>query len=110
MITVSPNAADRIKKIQDETKASDKSVRIAVVGGGCSGPQYQMGFDVSYDGDSTFQTNGVTVVVDNQSLPLLDGTEIDYVDGAHGSTFVFNNPNTIKSGGNGGCGCGKSGC
>ena len=103
MVLLSQKAADHIKRIQAETDSVEKHLRIAVVGGGCSGSQYQLGFDKEYEGDSRFDSHGITVLVDSNSLAMVDGMEIDYVDGLNGASFVFSNPNAKK-----GCGCGKS--
>ncbi len=103
MINVTENAVEQIRKVQGETDAADKCLRVAVVGGGCSGNQYQLGFDSQADGDTKYEANGVSILVDAQSLPLLEGITIDYVQNLEGSTFVFKNPNAT-----GGCGCGKS--
>lgn len=103
MITMTEAAANQIRKVQADSDASDKNLRLAVVGGGCSGSQYQLGFDDEYDGDMKVENFGVTMLVDANSMSSLDGIEIDYVEDLNGSTFVFNNPNAT-----GGCGCGKS--
>ena len=103
MITVTDNAAGQIKKLQTEMSHEGKSLRVAVVGGGCSGNQYSMGFDEEKEGDSKFEAGGVTVLVDNQSLTMLNGIELDFVQNIQGSNFVFNNPNATGS-----CGCGNS--
>ncbi len=103
MLTLTENAVNQIKKAQMDTNSVDKSLRVAVVGGGCSGNQYQIGFDTEYAGDSKFESGGITVLVDERSAPMLAGIEIDFVESMQGSSFVFNNPNS-----DGGCGCGKS--
>lgn len=103
MIAVTEQAARHIKKIQIDTAAADKFLRVAVVGGGCSGNQYRLGFDEQDDNDTKVESNGVSIIVDQQSWGMLDGIEIDYTEGLQGSGFVFNNPNATS-----GCGCGKS--
>ena len=104
MVTVSQNAADQIRKVRgDSGDGDEKCLRVAVADGGCSGHQYSMDFDVKGEGDTVFQSNGISVIVASSSLALLDGVEIDYVEDLQGSTFTFNNPNAT-----GGCGCGKS--
>ena len=83
---------------------ASKYLRVAVLEGGCSGNEYRLGFENDeHDGDSKFDCNGVTLIVDEQSLSLVNGVEIDYQNGLQGSFFVFNNPQAT-----GGCGCGKS--
>ena len=104
MVTVSQNAAKQIRKVRgDSGDGDEKCLRVAVADGGCSGHQYSMNFDDKGEGDTVFQSNGVSVLVDNSSLALLDGVEIDYVEDLQGSSFVFKNPNATD-----GCGCGKS--
>ena len=103
MVTVTEAAAKQIKKVAEESNAADKALRVAVVGGGCSGYQYQLGFDSEYDGDQKFDSNGVSILVDGRSAPMLDGVIVDYEETLQGSSFTFKNPNA-----EGGCGCGKS--
>lgn len=104
MITVTSQAAVKIKDIKTAQSApEDVGLRVRVVGGGCSGFQYQLVFDAPQTGDQVFETDGVKVVVDPKSFLYLNGTEIDYVDGLSGSGFTMKNPNA-----KGGCGCGSS--
>ena len=103
MITVTEAAVAQIKKVKASNDDFKECLRIAVVGGGCSGNSYQMGFDDKQDGDASFETGGLTVVVDEMSLPKVNGLELDFVENLEGSSFVFRNPNST-----GGCGCGKS--
>lgn len=104
MVELTKSAADQVYKIKEaKSELADKHLRIAVVGGGCSGNQYQLGFDKEYDSDSKFDSNGVTILIDSHSAKMLDGMKIDFVEDLQGSSFVFNNPNADNS-----CGCGKS--
>jgi iron-sulfur cluster assembly accessory protein len=104
MISVTSHAAGKIKDIKTAQAASeDTGLRVRVVGGGCSGFQYQLAFDTPQAGDQVFETDGVKVVVDPKSFLYLNGTEIDYVDGLTGAGFTMKNPNAT-----GGCGCGSS--
>lgn len=103
MVTLTEDAAAQVKKIQTESGADGKFLRIAATAGGCSGNQYQLGFDDASEGDSKFESAGITVLVDENSLALINGAEIDYIQSLEGSSFVFKNPNAT-----GGCGCGKS--
>lgn len=106
-VTLTPKAAAMVLKIRAEQGIpDDQALRMGVRGGGCSGYQYDLSFDAPRpDGDTVFTLEGVTVVVDDKSLELLNGTELDYADGLNGTGFKFNNPN-IK----GTCGCGNSFC
>ncbi len=104
MITVTPLAAEKIKSIHAAQAApAEAGLRVRVVGGGCSGFQYQLTFDAPQAGDQIFDSDGVRVVVDPKSFLYLTGTEIDYVDGLTGAGFALKNPNA-----KGGCGCGQS--
>ena len=82
---------------------SAAGLRVGVRGGGCSGFQYQLAFDEQRDGDVVFESHGLKVLVDNQSLPYVDGSEIDYVESLQGAGFQVNNPNVVAA-----CGCGSS--
>jgi iron-sulfur cluster assembly accessory protein len=105
MITVTENAAAKIKALMAEEPDGDVRVlRVAIQGGGCSGFQYALGFDRGpQDGDSELEMHGVRVVVDPFSAPYLAGSEIDYVDALMGAGFAINNPNVQAA-----CGCGSS--
>ncbi len=103
MITLTQRAAEKVAATKKDMGEESKKFRVAVVGGGCSGYEYQIGFDETQTGDTEYNSNGMDLVVDADSLPFLDGIEIDYVEDLSGSQFVFNNPNA-----KGGCGCGKS--
>src|SRR5882757_9088741 len=104
MISITTKAADKVKEIADSEALQGQGLRLRVVGGGCSGFSYDLYFeDKPTDMDETFEANGVNLYIDPLSYQYLDGTEIDYVEGLHGSGFKFNNPN-VK----GTCGCGSS--
>ena len=105
MITITENAAQKIRSLMAEDPDGDVGVlRVAIEGGGCSGFQYALGFDRGpQDGDNEIEMHGVTVVVDPFSAPYLTGSEIDYVDALMGAGFAINNPNVQAA-----CGCGSS--
>jgi iron-sulfur cluster assembly accessory protein len=65
-----------------DTDTSSAGLRLGVRGGGCSGFQYQLAFDEQRDGDIVFEDQGLRVFVDNQSLPYVHGSQIDYIDHA----------------------------
>jgi iron-sulfur cluster insertion protein len=103
-IVVTENAARRIAVLRTEERAENAFLRIAVSGGGCSGFQYGLTFDDHRnDDDFVFERDGVTVVVDDVSLGLLNGAEVDFVEDLMGASFRINNPNAASS-----CGCGNS--
>lgn len=104
MVTVTSAAVEKIKSIKTAQGAPEEAgLRVRVVGGGCSGFQYQLAFDAPKPGDQVFEQGEVKVVVDPKSFLYLAGTEIDYVDGLSGAGFTLKNPNT-----KGTCGCGSS--
>jgi len=103
-IVVTENAARRIAALRVREQAENAFLRIAVSGGGCSGFQYGFSFDDrKNDDDSVFERDGVAVVVDEVSLGLLSGAEIDFVEDLMGAAFQVRNPNAASS-----CGCGNS--
>lgn len=104
-LTVTPNAAKRILVlIAVEEEPTSALFRITVSGGGCAGFQYGFSLDHAVqEDDQVFEENGVKVVVDEASLPFLEGAEVDYVEELIGSYFLIKNPNASTS-----CGCGNS--
>ena len=104
-ITLTEKAKDKVKEILLDQPESFAGLRIQVVGGGCSGFQYRMGFDKNFNdqNDSLFEFDGLRVFIDKSSLLYMDGAEVDYIEGLHGAGFKFNNPNVSGS-----CGCGSS--
>jgi iron-sulfur cluster insertion protein len=103
-IVVTENAARRIAALKTQEEAEKTFLRIAVSGGGCSGFQYGLTFDDQRNADDfVFERDGVTVVVDDVSLGLLNGAEVDFVEDLMGASFRINNPNAASS-----CGCGNS--
>ena len=101
--SVSESAARRIAFLASrETKPV--MMRVAVLGGGCSGFQYNFSFDEQRNEDDLLiERDGAAVVVDSTSLELLKGSELDYVEEMVGSSFQVRNPNATSS-----CGCGNS--
>jgi len=103
-IQLTQNAARRIAIMKTQENAKDAFLRIAVSGGGCSGFQYGFSFDDQRNEDDfVFERDGVGVVVDEVSLGLLDGAEVDFVEDLMGASFQIRNPNAASS-----CGCGNS--
>lgn len=105
MIVLTDSARDKIFSLMRKEGHTDPvSLRVSVVGGGCSGFSYKLGFEkVPQDQDSKFLENQVQVVVDPKSALFIQGLRIDYVDGLNGAGFVYENPKAAKS-----CGCGTS--
>ena len=103
-IVLTDEAVQKVKSaMKKEGAGPEKALRLGVVGGGCSGFSYTMGFDEPKDDDTVFTFGDVTVVIDAASREYLDGTIIDYVTGLHGSGFKFENPKATRT-----CGCGSS--
>ena len=103
-IVLTENAARRIAVLRDQERAENAFLRITVSGGGCSGFQYGFAFDEQRNAeDFVFERNGVAVVVDDVSLSLLNGAEVDFVEDLMGASFQVHNPNAASS-----CGCGNS--
>lgn len=103
-VNLTSRAIEAVRKMhQKEGLGADQGLRIAVVGGGCSGFQYSMNFDTRKDGDVVTELDGVSVFVDEISLPYIAGTTLDYVEGLHNAGFRFDNPRATRT-----CGCGTS--
>ena len=103
-VAVSESAARRIAYLKAQEDAADAFLRVSVSGGGCSGFQYGFSFDdTRQDGDVVFERGGIPVFIDDTSLDLLNGAEIDFVEDMMGAAFQVRNPNAASS-----CGCGNS--
>jgi iron-sulfur cluster assembly protein len=104
-VALTDKGAEKVREFLDSQGLDFASagLRVGVRGGGCSGFQYQLAFDEQRDGDVIFEHSGLRLLVDNQSLPYVDGSTIDYVDSLQGAGFQVNNPNVVAA-----CGCGSS--
>ena len=103
-VVVTENAAKRIATLMSREENPDVFLRIAVLGGGCSGFQYSFNFDdARTEDDVVIARDGAVVVIDGTSLDLLRGSEIDFVEDMVGSAFAIRNPNASSN-----CGCGNS--
>jgi iron-sulfur cluster insertion protein len=103
-VVLTENAARRIAMLKAEENVANALLRIAVSGGGCSGFQYGLSFDDQRNEDDfVFERDGVGVVIDEVSLGLLNGAEVDFVEDLMGASFQIRNPNAASS-----CGCGNS--
>jgi len=105
LVHVTESAAERIKRLLDqEGKIATHALRMKVVGGGCSGLQYELAFDDRQSEDDTcVEAGGIRVLVDPKSALYLAGTSLDYVDTLQESGFKIQNPNASTT-----CGCGQS--
>ncbi len=103
-ISLTSAAACRVAQIAAKQGNPALKLRLSVDGGGCAGFQYKFGLenDAAPD-DIAVETDGVTLLVDPMSLPLVEGSEVDYVESLGGAAFQVRNPNAAS-----GCGCGSS--
>jgi len=104
LVHLTDSAAARLLAMREKEGNDKLMLRVTVLGGGCSGFQYQLDVtdDVNED-DVTFEKNGAILVTDDISLPFINGAEIDFVSDMMKSAFKIRNPNAAA-----GCGCGKS--
>jgi len=104
VITLSDNAASRIKKILSNDETKSIGVRVGVKTGGCAGMSYIMEYAKEINPtDEIIEDKGVKVFIDPGAIMYLLGTEMDYKKEQFSSTFVFKNPNETER-----CGCGES--
>jgi iron-sulfur cluster assembly protein len=104
VLSLTDAAAVKLRELTKDEPNPEIGLRVYVYSGGCSGYKYGMMLeDAPTAEDQILKANGVTVYVDGNSVPLLTGSEIDYVDTLMGAGFTVNNPNAVS-----GCGCGSS--
>ena len=104
MITISENAAGKVKELLAEEGRNDIALRVAVQPGGCSGLRYAMYLDDQLsEKDLAEEQHGVRVVIDKMSVPYLSEAKIDFVDTLEASGFTIDNPLAQSS-----CACGNS--
>lgn len=104
MLQLTENAIKKVQGLYDQDKSlGSKPLRVFVEAGGCSGYQYGFAFDEKKEGDAELAFNGLKVVVDPKSAPMLQGCVIDYKEDFGSEGFSISNPNAKKS-----CGCGHS--
>ena len=104
IISLSNNAANRIKDIMSNAEKDSIGVRIGVKSGGCAGMSYVMEYTKEVNpNDEIIEDKGVKVFVDSGAIMYLLGTEMDYKKEEFSSSFIFKNPNETER-----CGCGES--
>jgi len=104
MVQLTEKAIGKVKDIMSSQQPAPAGLRIAVVGGGCSGFSYSMAFENQPNMlDKTYDFGGLKVYIDQASMLYLDGAEVDYVETLEGAGFKFSNPNVKST-----CGCGSS--
>jgi iron-sulfur cluster assembly accessory protein len=104
MLQLTDTATSKVREIMSQQDPAPSALRVAVVGGGCSGFSYHMAFDSQENAtDNIYEFGGLKVLVDQMSEMYLDGVSIDYIETLEGAGFKFNNPNVKST-----CGCGSS--
>ncbi|NBX93111.1 MAG: iron-sulfur cluster assembly accessory protein [Proteobacteria bacterium] len=104
MIQLTENAVKQIKRFREDESMPEGGLRIAVVGGGCSGLSYKLEFQKEPAAtDKVFEQQGVKIFIDPKSFLYVKGLTLDFSGGLNGTGFTFSNPNASKS-----CGCGTS--
>src|SRR5207245_8260593 len=104
LIRVTPSAAQKVSSLLGRQGRPEGVLRVAVMGGGCSGLQYKMDLqDGPANRDILVETSGIRVVVDPKSALYVAGSELDYVEALQGAGFKVQNPHAASS-----CSCGKS--
>ncbi len=104
VLSLSDAAASKLQELTKEETNPNIGLRVYVYSGGCSGYRYGMMLeDAPTPEDQILETSGIKVYVDTQSIGLLQGAQIDYVDTLMGAGFTVNNPNAVAA-----CGCGSS--
>jgi iron-sulfur cluster assembly protein len=108
-ITITPTAVSAVRDILTERKLEGYALRVYVAGGGCCGVQFGMALDNNiHPNDMTFESDGVKLLVDDQSINYLRGAKIDFVnDPTRGAGFLVDSPSAQKDGGS--CSCGSQG-
>ena len=102
-ISLTDSAAGRVRQYL-EKRGEGVGLRLGVTKTGCSGYSYVVNYaDDVAENDVVFEDKGVKVIVDPDALPLIDGTEVDFVKNGLNEAFSFRNPNI-----SGECGCGES--
>lgn len=106
MIQISEKAADHIHYLREKDNIpKERSLRISIKEGGCSGFSYKMDFEDKkvQDSDKEFKSQGIPIVIEKKSLLYIMGMTLDYEGGLNGKGFIFSNPNAKDT-----CGCGVS--
>ena len=102
--SITPRAAEKARQIGSRDGYPEGYLRVRVTAGGCSGFQYQLGFEHgSSEGDAVFERDGLRVVIDPRSLPILAGSTLEFVDAMLGGGFKVQNPQAKHE-----CACGDS--
>lgn len=119
---VTPLASQKIQAISEKENKVGYGLRVRAFGGGCSGPQYQLGLEEKEsEGDTVLQLNGLRVFIDPETAGVVQAAKLDFIEGPNGSGFKVTtvgeghgggcgSHGDDHGGGGGGCGCGSGGC
>lgn len=102
---VTDKAVEKIKELKGKDDENKSGLRVEVKSGGCAGYEYVLEFDNKKDNDKILDYDGLEIYVDKESLKVLKGARIDYIDSLQGAGFKISNPNAQST-----CGCGDSFC
>ncbi len=104
MINLTPTAIQEIKRMQKSRQQTDSYFRISVINGGCSGLIYILDLDkTKQESDYNYESEGISIIIDPETLPYLQGLKLDYSEDLMGGGFRFQNPQANKT-----CNCGQS--
>ena len=104
LLEITDLAAEKAAMLLKDKGLTDGALRVFVVSGGCSGYSYGMALaTAAEDGDQVIEHNGVRFLVDAESVPVLTGSRVDYIDDVMKQGFSIGNPNATKT-----CACGSS--
>jgi iron-sulfur cluster assembly protein len=104
IFVLTPKAAEVVRKIAAAEGKEGVGLRVTVAPGGCAGYSYGLDFEEhGQPADVTVEANGVKIFINEDIVPLVEGSTLDYVESLQGAGFVLDNPNATHS-----CGCGKS--
>lgn len=103
MVTLTDNAASKLREMIEGRDPDESALRIYIKMGGCTGFSYGMALDGKKDTDNVYDIKGIKVLVDAESLELISGSQVDYVEDFESQGFRIMNPNATST-----CGCGSS--
>jgi len=104
IVTFTESAVEKIKSMMAKEGKQGYALRFGLTTGGCAGLSYDMKFQKTpYDNDLVYEQKGLTIIVNQESVELVKGVDVDYVDTLRESGFKYRNPNAKSS-----CGCGTS--
>jgi iron-sulfur cluster assembly protein len=95
MVALTDSAANAIRQVFEAAETPPAGLRIMAESGGCAGWRYRMGLDSEVmAGDAVLRMGDITLLIDAESLPVLEGVRVDFVSTAEGAGFVIENPHT----------------